>query len=250
MLNAEQPPLRDVVASALRWWSDAGVDTLAGEDVRDWLAAPARAVPAPAPAPAGLPVLPPAAALAPAGLPDELPALLALLASGEYAPRPAPPPMRVAPAGDPGAPLMIVTDMPEAGDERTGLFSGDTATLYDAMLKAMGLDRTGVYCAPLSPARISGGRVDTRQAEPLARIMRRHVALARPKALILFGDEAACILLGPDALAKRGGLRFLNHDGGDIPAIAITHPRTLRRAPAAKAAAWRDMRLLIGELAR
>jgi uracil-DNA glycosylase len=257
MLNGGQHRLRDTVASALGWWADAGVDMLAGEEPRDWLAAPVRPAPiAPAPiadtaAHAG-PATAPAAAppAAPADLPGDLAGLLALLAAGDYAPRPAPPHLRVAPMGDPAAPLMIVTDMPEAGDERAGLFSGETAALYDAMLAAMGLDRARVYCAPLSPARFAGGRIDERHVDPLARIMRRHLSLATPKALLLFGDEAARVLLGPDALAKRGGIRFVNHDGGEIPAICITHPRTLRRAPAAKAAAWRDMRLLIGELAR
>lgn len=249
MLNGGQHGLRDVVASALGWWADAGVDTLAGEDVRDWLVTPVRPAVAASPAVAAAPSAP-SAISATSELPTDLPGLLALLASGDYAPRPAPPPLRVAPSGDPASALMIVTDMPEAGDERGGLFSGETAALYDAMLTAIGLDRTGVYCTPLSPARFSGGRIDDRHADPLARILRRHVALAAPKALLLFGDEAVRVLLGPDALAKRGGIRFLNHDGGEIPAIAITHPRTLRRAPAAKAAAWRDMRLLIGELAR
>jgi uracil-DNA glycosylase len=252
MLNGGQHRLRDAVASALGWWADAGVDMLADEEVRDWLTAPARPAPVapPHPAPASQADQPAPAPAAPATLPADLAGLLALLAGGDYAPRPAPPHLRVAPAGDPAAPLMIVTDMPEAGDERSGLFSGETATLYDAMLAAMGLDRARVYCAPLSPARFAGGRIDERHVDPLARIMRRHLSLATPRAVLLFGDEAARVLLGPDALAKRGGIRFVNHDGGEIPAICITHPRTLRRAPAAKAAAWRDMRLLIGELAR
>ena len=250
VLNGGQYRYRDVVASALGWWADAGVDMLADEDVRDWLAPPLAKMPLPSPPGTAST----AAASTPdsvaAVLPDTLETLHALLAAGDYAPAPAPPRLRVAPSGDPAADLMIVADMPDPGDAEAGhLFAGETAALFDAMLAAMGLDRARIYLAPFSPAR-AAGRLDARQGEALATLMRRHIALAAPKALILFGDTVAHCLLGPDALAHRGGIRSVNHDGGMVPAIATFHPRHLRRMPALKAATWTDMRLLLGVLAR
>ena len=163
-------------------------------------------------------------------------------------PSAAPPGRRVGPAGTPGAELMIVADMPDPDDTEAGhLFGAETGRLFDAMLSAMGRDRTQIYYAPFSPARIAG-RIDEKQGEALARLMRHHIALARPRALILFGDETARWLIGPDALNNRGGLRSVEHDGGSVPAIATFHPRHLRRMPALKAAAWADMRLLLGVL--
>ncbi len=235
---------RDVVASALGWWADAGVDMLADEDVRDWLAPP----------PPKPPIVPAIVAAAPAtvvsALPDTLAALHALLATGVYAPSPAPPRLRVAPSGDPTADLMIVADMPDPGDAEAGhLFAGETAALFDAMLAALGLDRARIYLAPFSPAR-AAGRLDPKQGEALGLLMRQHIALAAPKALILFGDSVAHGLLGADALTTRGGIRSVNHDGGIVPGISTFHPRHLRRMPALKAATWSDMRLLLGVLAR
>jgi uracil-DNA glycosylase family 4 len=251
VLNGGDHRFRDIVASALGWWSDAGVDTLADETARDWLAMPARAAPVftPAAIPAAAsPAEPPRAAIA--ALPETLEAFHALLAEGEYAPNPAPPGRRVAPAGDAASGLMIVADMPDPGDTDAGhLFAGETARLFDAMLAALGRDRSSVYYAPLAPARVAG-RIDDVQGAALARLMRHHIALAKPRALILFGDETARWLIGEDALATRGGTREVHHDGGMVPAIATFHPRHLRRMPALKAAAWADMRLLPGVLAR
>ena len=247
MLNGGDYRYRDVVASALGWWADAGVDMLADEDVRDWLAPPPSKPPI-APVAVGAATAAPTPAAS--ALPETLEALHALLATGVYAPSPAPPRLRVAPSGDPAAELMIVADMPDPGDAEAGqLFAGETAALFDAMLAALGLDRARIYLAPFSPAR-AAGRLEPKQGEALATLMRRHISLVAPKALILFGDSVAHCLLGLEALATRGGIRTINHGGGSVPAIATFHPRHLRRMPSLKAATWTDMRLLLGVLAR
>ncbi len=194
VLNGGQYRYRDVVASALGWWADAGVDMLADEDVRDWLG---RSASARTPVAATASVASGPRRRRAVGLPDTLEALHALLATGAYAPSPAPPRLRVAPAGDPAADLMIVADMPDPGDAEAGqLFAGETAALFDAMLAAIGLDRARIYLAPFSPAR-AAGRLDPKQGQALAALMRRHISLAAPKALILFGDSVAHCLLGP-----------------------------------------------------
>jgi uracil-DNA glycosylase len=240
MLSGGDHRFRDTVASALGWWAGAGVDTSVDEEARDWL----KAAPKP-----GSPITA-AAQEPPASLPDTIETLHALLATGAYVSQPAPPGRRVAPSGTPASGLMIVADMPDPGDAEAGhLFAGETARLFDAMLAAMGFDRASIYLTPFCPAR-TAGRVDERQCEALTTLMRRHIALAAPAALILFGDEPARRLIGPDALQARGGLRSVKHDGGTVPAIATFHPRHLRRMPALKASAWADMRSLLGVLAR
>jgi DNA polymerase len=216
------------------------VDGVVEEHVRDWLAPPSRlespvAIAAPEPS---------------AGLPDTIEALHTLLATGAYAPQPAPPSRRVAASGTSVSDLMIIADMPDPGDAEAGhLFAGETARLFDAMLTAMGRDRTSIYLVPFCPARVAG-RIDERQSEALAGLMRRHIALAGPRALILFGDEPARRLIGPEVLQTRGGLRSVKHDGGTVSAIATFHPRHLRRMPTLKAGAWVDMRSLLGVLAQ
>jgi uracil-DNA glycosylase family 4 len=239
VLNGGDHRFRDTIASALGWWADAGVDTPIAETPHDWLAPPAKPAPATAPIATTSPV---------AALPDDLAAFHALLAEGAYVPGAGLPRLRVGPSGDPASGLMIVVDMPDSDDVRGGpLFSGATARLFDAILAAMGRTRETIYCAPLSPVRLHGGRIDA--PEPLAALMRRHIALIRPRAVMLFGDETCRALLGMERGQARGGLRSLNHDGGTVPAIAIVHPRHMLKHPVCKAEAWADMRLLIGEFA-
>jgi uracil-DNA glycosylase len=239
VLNGGDHRFRDMIASTLDWWASAGVDTQIAESPRDWLAPPARPLQsiAPVSAPAAI-----------AALPEDLATFHAMLADGAYVPGAASPRLRVAPNGDPASGLMIIVDMPETDDTRGGpLFSGTTAKLFDAMLVAIGRARNSVYVAPLSPVRLHGGRIDA--PEPLAALMRRHIALVRPRAVILFGDETCRALLGVERGQARGSLRSLNHDGGIVPAIATVHPRHMRKHPVCKAEAWADIRLLIGELA-
>lgn len=232
MLNGGAHRFRDEVASLIGWWAEAGVSTFVGETPCDWLAPP----PTPVSTPAAADAAPP---------PADLAAFVAHLAEGPYLADAPPPSRRIAPEGPAGARLMIVTDMPDEADLRARRLLSAEAALFDAMLKAMGLARADVYLAPLSPARITGGRLG-RAAAPLAALMRAHLALARPHALLLLGDETCRALLGDAGT----GLRSLNHDGGTVAAIATIHPRQLVRRPPLKAEAWRAMRLLLGELAR
>ncbi len=232
MLTGGSHRFGDAIASALGWWADAGVDAAISEQPCDWLA-PAAARPA-------------VVARTPAAraLPGDLAAFRDLLATGDYVAAAPPPRRRIAPAGDADAALAVVADMPDEADLEAARLLTAEAALFDAMLAAMGTARDAIYLAPLSPARIIGGKIGG-AAAPLAALMRAHLAFVRPKALLVLGDEAARAMG-----LERGVLRNLNHDGGTVAAIAIVHPRILRRTPACKAEAWAAMRQLIGVLAR
>lgn len=238
MLSGGGHRFGDEVASAFAWWAEAGLHTFVTDAPTDWLA------------PAAPPPSAPAAAVpAASALPDDLAAFQALLASGDYLTGAPPARRRIAPTGNAGGALMVVTDMPDDADLRAGRLLATETALFDAMLRAMGTDRERIYLTPLSPARLTGGRLGE-AAAPLATLMRRHIALVRPRALLLFGNETSRALLALDRAAAGGALRGFNHDGGTVTAIATIHPRNLRRSPALKADAWAAMRLLLGELAQ
>lgn len=234
---------RRALASALDWWIGAGVDTLVEEAPRDWLALPAKPK-----SDAETPQAP-AAPSPPLALPATLPQLHGWLAISDAVPGDPPRAQRLAPIGDPAAGLMIVLDMPEQGDAEAGaLLGGEAGLLFDNMLAAIGFTRASAYIAPLASARAPGGRLEAAIGQRLAGIMRHHIRLAGPRALLVMGDEAAFPLLGGRVPATRAGLRSLNLDGGTVSAIATFHPRFLLRNPARKADAWTDLRLLMGAL--
>jgi len=239
----------DELASLLDWWRGAGVDSLVDDAARDWLKPPepiaARLAAIPNEPTAHAPV--PAAPVA-QHLPETLDALLAWLAVDAALPLAGPAQRRIAPSGSHAAELMIVTGQPEIGDAEAGqLIAGPAGRLFDRMLAAIGLDRATVWLAPLSGSRAPGGRIDADALSALTRIMIHHIGLAKPRRLLIVGDEASRALLGTAVAGARGRKHALNHNSGTVPAVATFHPRFLIQQPARKAEAWKDLRLLIGE---
>ncbi len=232
-----------LVAAALQWWDDMGVDVLVEDAPQPWLG---RAAVAEAAVP---PAAPPMEKPVPAALPDTLDALVAWLSTAEDIPEAGPPARRLAPFGTPGAKIAIITDAPEKDDAEAGvLLSGEVGALFDRMLAAIGLDRNMVYCFPLCPGRPPTGRVSAEALARLADIARHHLALAKPERVWLLGQATSRALLGMDAsvLDKRG--QNINHANITVPCIASLPPRMLLQTPQRKAAVWADMQALIGGL--
>ncbi len=223
--------------SALSWWEEAGVDTIVGEQPRDWLAAPAPVAPrvaesAPAPAPA-------------ATFPDDLPAFQAWLAGTDAIPFASPTARRAAPAGDQASGLMLVTDLPDASGE---LFGGEVGALFDRMLAAIGRSRDTIYLAPFSPIRPPSGRIDKAGVDLLARAMRHHVGLVAPKALLIFGDSCSRALLDTTMAQARGRWHEVETPRGQVRALVTLRPQELLAQPKLKSHAWADLQLLMEEL--
>jgi DNA polymerase len=149
--------------------------------------------------------------------------------------------------GDAATGLMIVVDMPDREDEAAGaLLSGSAGRLFDRMLAAIGRDRQSIYLAPLAAKRPPAGRVTDETAQSLEALIRHHLSLAAPKRVLALGNAASRAITGMDVANARGNLHAVNHDGGTSEVVASFHPRFLLERPAAKADAWRDLKLLIG----
>lgn len=246
------------ITSLMGWWEDAGLDVLVDEAPRDWLArvvppaarpVAAAAVPA-QPAAALPPAAPPvradapvAAAAAPA-FPDTLVGFQSWLATSDEIMMPMS--ARVAASGDPAAGLMVLVDLPEAEDPANGrLLSGPAGDLFDKMLGAMGRDRQSLYLSAMAPGRPSGGFVDRSQGALFGRLARHHVILARPRALLLMGEQPSRTFLDLGFVEARGRVHDVAFQGGAVSAVATFHPRTLLQHPQQKRRAWEDLQLLM-----
>ncbi len=219
-------------ASALSWWQEAGVDTIVGEEPRDWLNPKAKA-PEERPAPA------------PDTLPQTLDAFRLWLATTDLLPFAAPAAARAAPAGDPACGLMVMTDMPAA---EGGLVAGEAGALFDKMLDAIGRSRETIYLAPLSPARTPTGAIDDKSAARLAEIARHHIGLAAPRALLLFGDACGKALVGATVAGARARWHEIRTAAGPIKTLVTIRPEKLVKQPNLKGLAWADLQMLMEEL--
>jgi uracil-DNA glycosylase len=142
---------------------------------------------------------------------------------------------------------LVVGEAPGAEEDRRGEpFVGAAGQLLDAMLKAIGLDRTSnVYIANVLKSRPPGNR-DPKAEEVSACMpyLQRQVELLRPKIMLAVGRIAAQSLLGTDA--PLGRLRSQVHHFGAIPLVVTYHPAYLLRSPGEKRKAWEDLKFARG----
>lgn len=247
-------------ASLVTWWQDAGLDVLVDETPRDWLATAQPVAPPPAPA-----VQAAAAAASPSvqerapepdrpvrapakpSLPDDLPGFHAWLTSSEKLSIPLA--ARVAPAGDPASGVMVLVDLPEADDHVSGkLLSGPAGQLFDKMIAAMERSRDSLYLASMAPGRPTGDYVDKASGALFGQLARHHAALAKPRVLLLMGEQPSRAFLNMGFVEARGRVHDVKLAGGAVQAIATFHPRTLLQYPEQKRRAWEDLQLLMKAL--
>lgn len=227
-------------ASTLAWWLEMGVDVAVQDAPRDWLApalpkqaAIARVLDAPQPN-----IAPPTH--------ETLTELQGWLASSTQLPLASATARRILPVGPENAPIMLLSDAPTLEDFAAGQpIGGDAWTLAQRMLAAIGIKPDEAYVAPLSCFYAPGQRLQESDLAECAEVARRHIALAKPKRLLLFGDAPARALLGKPLASARGHLHKI--DG--VPTVVTFHPRHLLKRASDKALAWKDLLLLMEDQA-
>ena len=224
-------------ASVLGWWIDAGVDVAVQERPRAWLgesAAPP-AEPQPEPQPAQSPE-------AEEELPDSLEAFRSWLGGTSAIPLARPGARRVLPRGAEAAEVMLIADAPAPDDVASDQPIGGAAwELTKRMLAAIGLAPEQAYVANVSCIHSPGSRLAPKDLEACGAILRRHVALARPKRLLLLGDAPCRALLGKRLTDARGHVQKVE----GVRTVATFPPRLLLDQPSYKALAWKDLLLLM-----
>jgi uracil-DNA glycosylase len=256
------------LAELLRWYVAMGADEAIGDESIDRLAAPA---PAPAPAASPAPLRAAPVALDPSSMAAGAAALAsaaalagaaATLAELEAAVRSftgcglkRTATNTVFADGVDGAELMVIGEAPGADEDRIGRpFVGRSGQLLDRMLAAIGYDRRrNAYITNVLFWRPPGNRKPTNEeVAACLPFVWRHIALVRPKAVMLSGGTATSALLrrAEGIMRLRGRWFDLEADGleGTVPAIATYHPSFLLRSPARKGEAWRDLIALQSKL--
>ena len=220
--------------SALRWWLDAGVDLAVQEEPRNWLAPPppkAKSFEEPASAPN---VVEPSH--------DTLAELQQWLASSAQLPLASATARRILPHGPENPAVMLLSDAPSLEDLGAGQPIGGPAwELTKRMLAAIGIAPEEAYSASLSCFNSPGVRMRKADRDACAEIARKHIALAKPKRLLLLGDGPAQALIGKPLAQARG--HFHKIEG--VRAVATFHPRQLIQNSANKSYAWKDLLLLM-----
>lgn len=250
MPSPSPSPLASDIAAALDWWREAGVDAIYADAPRTWLADPRQGDSAgklAAAEAAGATGARPSVPSRPSPPPPPMGGERALwprdlaafrewwlaepsLDEGGLAPR-------VAPRGEAGAELMVLIDMPEEEDSET-LLSGPGGRLLDSFLAAAGLAPGQVYRAAALPRRTPVPDWAALAGQGMGAVLAHHVALARPKRLLIFGTHILP-LCGHDPAQGPQKLRCFNHDSGRVPALSEPRLERLLEKPGLRARMWR-----------
>jgi DNA polymerase len=151
--------------------------------------------------------------------------------------------------GNRQADWLLIGEAPGAEEDRRGEpFVGRAGQLLDAMLAAVGRDRSSVYIANVIKSRPPSNR-DPLPEEIAACLpfLHRQIALIRPRLVLIVGRVAAQTLLA--TASPLGRLRGRVHElpGFGIPAVVTYHPAYLLRKPSEKRKAWEDLRLALAQ---
>lgn len=227
-------------ASTLAWWLEMGVDVAIQDQPRDWLTPATLKENPSAPAePAAEPNIAQPSHETLAELQDWLKLSTQLPLASTTA-------RRILPHGPESAPVMLLSDAPTLEDLASGQpIGGDSWALTVRMLAAIGIKADDAYVASLTCFHAPGQRLKDAELAECAELARRHIALARPERLILFGDTPSRALVGKPLTSARGHL----HKIEGVPAIVTFHPRHLLKRTSDKALAWRDLLLLMEDKA-
>jgi len=217
--------------SALEWWLEAGVDALVTEQPRNWLKPQAAA---------------PAAENTDTPFIERSPVPETLALFREWLPSSGPTALVTAkvvlPVGHEAAEVMIPAEAPGREEAAAGApIAGEAWILTQRMLAAIGFSPDQAYLANLSCFHSPGAKPDRKEIERCGEIARKHIALAKPRRLLLFGDAPARALLGKGLAEARGHL----HRPEGIRTVVTVHPRILLDRPSEKARAWKDLLLLM-----
>ena len=151
--------------------------------------------------------------------------------------------------GNPEAAVMFIGEAPGEDEDRQGKpFVGPGGQLLDRMVRPIGLSRETIYVTNILFWRPPGNRSPT-DAEIAACLpfTERHIALVKPKLLVLLGGVAAKTLLRTKEGITRLRGRWTEYtppagSGLDpIPCLPIYHPAYLLRQPAGKRQVWNDI---------
>jgi DNA polymerase len=220
--------------SALTWWLDAGVDVLVQEDPRDWLHSP------PPNVQARLAEAKPANVVQPAH--ETLAELQSWLSSSMHLPLVSATAKRIMPHGPEDSAIMLLSDSPTFEDSAAGQpIGGDAWELTKRMLAAIKIPVEQAYSASLSCLHLPGSKMSAAERDECSEIARKHIKLAAPKRLLLFGDGPAQALLGKPLVQARGHV----HKIEGVRTVATFHPRSLINRPSNKSLAWKDLLLLM-----
>jgi uracil-DNA glycosylase family 4 len=150
--------------------------------------------------------------------------------------------------GNPKADVMAIGEAPGANEDEEGIpFCGMSGKLLDQILASIELSRAeNLYITNSVFWRPPGNRKPTAEENAACLpFVEKHIALIKPKLLLLVGSTAAAALLESTETISRLRSKFYQYKNiyldEPIPVAVIFHPSYLLRQPLQKKTVWFDL---------
>ncbi len=150
--------------------------------------------------------------------------------------------------GNPDSKLMLIGEAPGASEDAEGIpFCGRSGQLLNNIFASIGYPREELYISNTIFWRPPGNRRPTKEELAICKpFVEKHIALVKPKLLILVGSTAVEALLGDETSmhsVRDNHYLYTNQylDGEKIATFAIFHPSYLLRQPQKKKLMWYDI---------
>ncbi len=150
--------------------------------------------------------------------------------------------------GNPNAEVMAIGEAPGANEDEEGIpFCGVSGKLLDQVLLSIDLSRAkNLYITNSLFWRPPGNRKPTEEENAVCLpFVEKHIALIKPKLILLIGSTSASALLNSTETISRLRTKFYQYKNDymeeSIPAAVIFHPSYLLRQPLQKKTVWFDL---------
>ena len=144
------------------------------------------------------------------------------------------------------ATIMLIGDIPNEQDIREKMiFSGTQNNVIVNMMTAANFNNFDIYCTNIATTKPQFDELPQQDLPSLYALLRHHIALLKPNAIISFGSACCNALLNAELMNSRENLHYFNHNNINKPLIATFHPRSLIAQPQLKRQAWKDLQVLM-----
>jgi uracil-DNA glycosylase family 4 len=150
--------------------------------------------------------------------------------------------------GNPKADVMAIGEAPGANEDEEGIpFCGASGKLLDQILASIDLARSNnLYITNSVFWRPPGNRKPTDEENAVCLpFVEKHIALIKPKLILLVGSTSASALLNSAETISRLRAKFYQYNNQylseALPAAVIFHPSYLLRQPLQKKTVWFDL---------
>jgi uracil-DNA glycosylase len=145
-------------------------------------------------------------------------------------------------AGSADGRLFVLADAPSAADDAAGLpFQGGAGTLLDSILGKMMIDRkSGIFATYMQKCKSPDEEFVRGCAEVCRSILDRQMAIIEPKAVLVFGESAAGVLLG-DGGGEIERMRMSDYSYMSAPVVVTYGLPIMIKDTSLRRGAWRDI---------